>query len=66
MSSFSLHADPLGRKRAMLISNIPFIIAWMMMYYANQVWHILVAYALMGFGVGLMQPPVITYIGEIS
>lgn len=50
----------------MLVSNIPFIIAWIMMYNASEVWHILLANTLMGFAIGLMQPPVITYIGEIS
>lgn len=57
--------DPLGRKRSMLIVNIPHIIGWFMMYNANSIWMIFLANILFGLGVGLMEAPIITYIGEI-
>lgn len=58
--------DSLGRRRAMLIVNVPFIIAWLMMSQATNIVVVFVAYALLGFGVGLAEAPIITYIGEIT
>lgn len=49
----------------MIVVNIPFAIAWLLLYYATDVWMILVAITLMGLAIGLMESPVITYIGEI-
>lgn len=49
----------------MMFVNIPLVIAWFMMYNANSVWEIFVANVLLGLGVGLMESPIITYIGEI-
>lgn len=49
----------------MIVVNIPFAVAWLLLYYANDVWMILVAITLMGLAIGLMESPVITYIGEI-
>lgn len=50
----------------MLIVNIPFIIAWFMIYRATSVVQVFIAYALLGFGVGLAEAPIIVYIGEIT
>lgn len=50
----------------MLIVNIPFIIAWFMMSRASSIVEVFIAYALLGFGVGLAEAPIITYIGEIT
>lgn len=63
---FSYITDALGRRRAMLIVNIPFIIAWFMMYRATSVVELFLGYGLLGFGVGLTEAPIITYIGEIT
>lgn len=60
-----LKIDPVGRKRGMMLVNIPLVIAWFMMYNATSVCQIFVANSLLGLGVGLMESPVITYIGEI-
>lgn len=57
--------DPLGRKRAMLIVNIPSIIAWLMTYNSTTFVEVLVAKAILGLGLGLMESPILTYIGEI-
>lgn len=58
-------SEPLGRKRAMFIVNIPIIFAWTMLYYANTLTVVLIAIAILGFGVGLMEAPIVTYVGEI-
>lgn len=58
--------EQIGRKRAMLIVNIPHIIAWAMLVWATSVLEIFVAGVLLGLGVGLMESPIMTYVGEIS
>lgn len=58
-------SEPLGRKRAMFIVNIPHIFAWTMLYYANTLEVVFVMFGILGFGVGLMEAPIITYVGEI-
>lgn len=58
-------SEPLGRKRAMLLVNIPHLIAWLMMYNSTTLWEIFVANILLGLGVGLMEAPILTYVGEI-
>ena len=47
--------DPLGRRRTMMLVNIPLIIGWFMMYNASTVTEIFVADILLGLGVGLME-----------
>lgn len=47
--------DYLGRRRTMMIVNIPYALAWFMMYNASSVWQIFVANSLLGFGIGLME-----------
>lgn len=49
----------------MMIVNIPYTIAWFMMYNASSVVDIFIANALLGFGIGLMEAPIMTYVGEI-
>lgn len=65
MCRISSIIDPLGRKSAMMVVNIPLGIAWFMMYRAASISEIYVANILLGLGVGLMEAPTITYIGEI-
>lgn len=50
--------DFLGRKMAMVVVNVPIIIAWFMMYYSSSVLEIFIANMLLGFGAGLMESPV--------
>lgn len=61
----ALITDPLGRKRTMLIVNIPLAVAWFIMYQASNFTQIITANILLGLGVGLMETPIITYVGEI-
>lgn len=60
-----LISEPLGRKRAMFLVNIPHVIAWIMMYNATTIFEVFAGNILFGLGVGLMEAPVITYVGEI-
>lgn len=57
--------DQFGRKRAMLVVNIPIIVAWLMMCTSTEVWHIFIANILLGLGIGLMEVPILLYVGEI-
>lgn len=58
-------SEPLGRKRAMMIVNIPHLFAWLLLYYSTTLWEIFLANILLGLGVGVMEAPIITYVGEI-
>lgn len=57
--------DPLGRKRSMIIVNIPFVIGWLMLFRATAVWEVFFGFAMQGLAIGLMEAPVVTYLGEI-
>lgn len=58
--------DTLGRRRTMILVNVPHIAAWLLMYMATTTIEIYAAGVLLGIGVGLMETSVITYVGEIS
>lgn len=58
--------DPLGRKRSIILCNIPFFIGWIYLYYSDSVWAIYVTLAVFGLFSGLSEAPVLNYIGEIS
>lgn len=58
--------EKLGRKRAMIVVNFPHIVAWVMLYFAKNLETVFIANLLLGLGVGFMEAPVITYLGEIS
>lgn len=58
--------EAIGRKKAMLLVNIPHIIAWTMLYFTTSVYEIFIAGVLLGLGMGLMEAPILTYVGEIS
>ncbi|XP_037050613.1 facilitated trehalose transporter Tret1-like isoform X2 [Bradysia coprophila] len=60
-----LVSEPLGRKKAMILVNIPHIIAWTMLYFASSLEEIYIAAVLLGLGIGFMEAPIITYVGEI-
>lgn len=57
--------EPIGRKRAMFFVNIPHLVAWTMFYYSTTLGEMWIAFALLGFGIGLMESPIVTYVGEI-
>lgn len=57
--------EPIGRKRAMIFVNIPHIIGWFLLYFATSLTEIFIGVSLLGLGVGLMEAPIVTYVGEI-
>ncbi|XP_055305860.1 facilitated trehalose transporter Tret1-like [Sitodiplosis mosellana] len=57
--------DPLGRIKTMILVNIPFAIGWFLMYRASAVWEIFVGMGLQGLAIGLLEAPILTYLGEI-
>ncbi|KAK3909929.1 Facilitated trehalose transporter Tret1 [Frankliniella fusca] len=58
--------EPLGRKRAMLLVNVPHLLSWLLLSTARTHSALFAAAALMGLGMGFMEAPIITYVGEIS
>lgn len=61
-----ISSDILGRKKCMLLVSVPQFIAWILVYSANSIPPLYAAAALMGFTVGFMEAPTLSYIGEIS
>lgn len=58
--------DYFGRRKALVLVNIPHLIAWLLMYFAWDVPSLLIANALLGIGTGIMEAPSVTYVGEVS
>lgn len=58
-------AERFGRRNAMLLINIPHLIAFLLFYYSTSIWKVFVANTLLGFGSGFMKAPCTTYIAEI-
>nr|CAD7592964.1 unnamed protein product [Timema genevievae] len=58
--------ERLGRKRSLLLVNIPPIVAWLLFYFAQSKDTMFAAGAIMGFGMGFMEAPIVTYVAEIS
>lgn len=59
-------ADRLGRKKSLLLLAAPFLLSWLIILVASQVWLVYIARFLVGLGVGagcVLGP---TYISEIS
>ncbi|XP_053690723.1 uncharacterized protein LOC128739269 [Sabethes cyaneus] len=58
--------QPIGRRRAMQIVNIPMLIAWLLFHFADDVHFLYCGLALAGFSGGLSEAPVLTYVSEIT
>ncbi|CAH1723921.1 unnamed protein product [Aphis gossypii] len=56
----------LGRKRSMLLVNVPHLAGWYLLYSAGSPLMLTIASALMGIGVGFLEAPTMAYIGEIG
>ncbi|GAB0097348.1 facilitated trehalose transporter Tret1 [Sergentomyia squamirostris] len=57
--------EPIGRKNAMILVNLPHIAAWLLLHFATSVPQMYLAAILLGLGTGFMEAPVVTYVGEI-
>ncbi|CAH1390910.1 unnamed protein product [Nezara viridula] len=62
----SVPMSGLGRKRSMFYLQIPLFIAWILPFFAETVWELYIAASIMGLGIGFMQAPIATYIGEVT
>lgn len=56
----------MGRKSSMLLTNVPHVFAWYLLYSAQTPSVLYIASAIMGVGIGFMEAPTLAYIGEIS
>lgn len=54
----------MGRKLALICVNIPYVVAWILLYYAQSLNMIYISFMLLGIGLGLMEAPIFTYIGK--
>lgn len=50
--------QPLGRKRAMQLVNLPFLAAWLLFFFATEVWQVFLALCITGVTGGLLEAPV--------
>lgn len=58
-------SEKIGRKTTMILVNLPHLIAWPIVFFANSSVQVFLALILLGVGNGFMEPVVITYVGEI-
>ncbi|KAK0071851.1 hypothetical protein PV325_012286, partial [Microctonus aethiopoides] len=56
----------LGRKKTMLLANIPFIAAWIILHFATTASLVFVALGLTGLTGGLCEAPILTYVAEVT
>lgn len=61
----SLVLSQLGHKNCMIITNIPYMISLIMLYYAENIETLYVCSILMGLSVGFSGGPFSAYIGEV-
>lgn len=55
----------LGRKRTLLIMNIPFFISWVLLYTAEKNYHFYLATSMHGLAQGMVEAPLFAYGSEI-
>lgn len=58
-------SDAIGRRKSLLIANIPLIFAWSVLAFARSLSSIYIAFIVMGFGLGLKEAASLSYTGEI-
>lgn len=56
----------LGRKRMMMLTNIPFVMAWLVFHYSSNPAMLFAALAITGLTGGLLEAPVLTYVAEVT
>ncbi|XP_044731833.1 facilitated trehalose transporter Tret1-like [Chrysoperla carnea] len=59
-------ADYFGRKNAILIATVPYLIHWLIIYFASSLPHLLIARFLCGFADGQILTILPMYIGEMA
>jgi MFS family permease len=56
----------LGRKRSLILVNIPFLVGWLLICTAYSFEQLVAAEVILGVTIGLCEAPFNTYYGEIS
>lgn len=59
-------SETLGRRTAMLLINIPHLLAFLLFYFSTSTWNVFVAIILLGFGSGFLKAPSSCFVAEIS
>lgn len=57
--------DKIGRRKAIMLVSIPFVIGWTMLSLAQSFSVICCGFVLLGFCMGLKEAPSVTYVSEI-
>ncbi|CAI6347268.1 unnamed protein product [Macrosiphum euphorbiae] len=55
-----------GRKRCMILANVPSIFGWILLYYTHSTGSLYTCTVLMGLGIGFSEAPILSYVGEIT
>lgn len=58
--------DVIGRKRTLIITQVPMIVGWLVIASATQVEMIYVGRLLVGLGSGMVGAPARVYTGEVT
>lgn len=56
----------LGRKRSLILVNVPFLVGWLLVCTADTFGQLVAAQVILGVTIGLCEAPLNTYYGEIS
>lgn len=55
-----------GRKRCMILANVPSILGWILLYRTNSPSMLYASTVLMGLSIGFSEAPILSYVGEIT
>ncbi|KAK6638460.1 hypothetical protein RUM43_006727, partial [Polyplax serrata] len=58
--------DVIGRRRTLILTELPLIIGWLLIFSANSVYMIYGGRLLVGFGSGMVGAPARVYTGEVT
>lgn len=61
-----MFTQPIGKRRAMQIVNLPIMAAWLLFHFSTNIYHLYAGLCLAGLMGGLMEAPVLTYVAEIT
>ncbi|XP_054266803.1 facilitated trehalose transporter Tret1-like [Macrosteles quadrilineatus] len=59
-------SEAAGRKKCMMFVAIPQLAGWLLMYFAQDLAVLYFAGLMMGFSIGFMEAPCLSYVGEIT
>ncbi|XP_050533262.1 facilitated trehalose transporter Tret1-like [Daktulosphaira vitifoliae] len=58
--------EKVGRKRCMILANIPSIIGWTFLHFATSPTMLFISSLSMGLSIGFNEAPIFSYIGEVT